>query len=170
MNGRPAALFLLIRPVIRTSFRPVFCSCLLAVIPNPARFWTAVRALLFAFSRVVSAFPRNTNGERVLVLFQIAQISPLAFSSMAGQITREKTDQSRTEMKQPNPTVDDSFERARSSFFGSGKTTMNPSASPADFLETRNDSANPANIQPTDMPHAQLSQPSSFALVEKVAR
>jgi len=73
-------------------------------------------------------------------------------------------------MKQPNPTVDDLFERARSSFFGSGKTTMNPSASPADFPETRNDSANPANMQPTDVPHARFSQSSSFAHVEKAAR
>jgi len=89
---------------------------------------------------------------------------------MAGQITREKTDQSRTEMKQPNPTVDDSFERARSSFFGSGKTAMNPSASPAGFLETRNDAANPANIQPADMPHARSSQSLSLTLVEKAAR
>jgi hypothetical protein len=47
---------------------------------------------------------------------------------------------------------------------------MNPSAPPADFLETRNDAANPANMQPTDMPHAQLSQSSSFTLVEKAAR
>jgi hypothetical protein len=89
---------------------------------------------------------------------------------MAGQITRKKTGQSRTEMKQPNPSLDDSFERARRSFFGSGKTAMNPSASPAGFLETRNDSANPANVKPTDMPHARLSQSSSFTLLEKAAR
>jgi hypothetical protein len=89
---------------------------------------------------------------------------------MAGQITREKTDQSRTEMKQPNPTVDDLFERARRSFFGSGKTTMNPSASPADFQNTRNDAANPVSIQPTDMPHERLSQSSNHIHVEKAVR
>ena len=89
---------------------------------------------------------------------------------MAGQISREKTDQSRTEIKQPNPAVDDPFERARRSFFGTEKTTMNPSASPADFQKTRNDTADPASIQPTDMPHEPLSQSSSFALVEKAVR
>ncbi len=65
-------------------------------------------------------------------------------------------------MKQPNPTADDAFEKARRSFFGSGKTTMNPSASPADFLTARNDAANPVNIQPSDMPYEPLSQSSSY--------
>jgi hypothetical protein len=35
---------------------------------------------------------------------------------------------------------------------------MNPSVSPADFQNTRNDTADPVNIQPTDMPHERSSQ------------
>ena len=77
---------------------------------------------------------------------------------MPKQINKAKTDQSRTEMKQPNPSVDDPFERARRSFFGTEPTTMNPSVSPADFQNTRNDTADPVNIQPTDMPHERSSQ------------
>jgi hypothetical protein len=110
------------------------------------------------------------NGEPVLVLFQIEQIFPLAFFRMPRQIIREKTDRSRTEMKQPNPAVDDPFERARRSFFGTEKTTMNPSVSPADFQKTRNDTANPVDIQPTDMPHERLTQSSSRIPVEEAAR
>src|ERR1700683_4515306 len=103
-------------------------------------------------------------------MFQIEQISSLAFFRMPRQINWEKTDQSRTEMEQPNPTVDDPCERARRSFFGTEKRTMNPSASPADFQNTRNDAANPVSIQPTDMPHERLTQSSSRIPVEKAAR
>ena len=94
----------------------------------------------------------------------------MAFFRMPRQISWEKTDQSRTEMKQPNPTVDDPFERARRSFFGTEKRTMNPSASPADFQNTRNDAVDPVSIQPTNMPHERLSQSSNHIHVEKAVR
>jgi hypothetical protein len=45
----------------------------------------------------------------------------------------------KTEMERANPMAEDMFEKARKAFFGTGKTTPNLSASPAEFLKPRNE-------------------------------
>jgi hypothetical protein len=44
-------------------------------------------------------------------------------------------------MKQANPTVEDSFEKARKAFFGTEKKRTEPNVTPTEFSKTPSDSS-----------------------------
>jgi len=67
-------------------------------------------------------------------------------------------------MKKAGLTAEDSFEKARHAFFGTGNTTTKQSASSAQNLKSRNDAAKPEYLQETE----RLSQaPNSSPILGK---